>query len=258
MPGPKRELAAGLTDKTGCRAETRYVRMRKIILFTVLTTSVVVTARAGLSRLEALSMIETADNDAAVGGAGEVSRYQIKPWIWRQYSNSEAYRNRWISSEVAERHLAELESAFLKRAGRTPSDFDVYVLWNAGPTYYGRIGFSKSRVHPVIRERAQRYANLRQRVDLKSELASAVKPKAAVAKLAAASKPGLLERSGRESHQASIAPKIEPFWLVSPVAENSSLQSPLFSGIPLTTQPTPALAIDPSVLAVGGMTAQGR
>lgn len=232
--------------------------MRKIILFTVLTASVVATARAGLSRLEALSMIETADNDAAIGGAGEVSRYQIKPWIWRQYTDSEAYRNRWISSEVAERHLAGLERNFLKNAGRNPSDFDVYVLWNAGPTYYARIGFAKTRVHPVIRERAQRYANLRQRADLKSDMAAAARPKTVVAKATVASSSGPSEKKAAAPRQASIATNSGPFWLVSPLTEASGLQSPLFSGIPLTTQPTPSPIIDQSMLAVGGVTAQGR
>jgi hypothetical protein len=116
---------------------------------------------AGYSKLEALSLIETGNDDSAVGRSGEVSRYQIKPWIWRRYSESEAYRNRQISSTVAEKFLAELEEIFRKRAGREPDDFDLYVRWNAGPTYYGKIAFSKKRVHPIIRERAQRFTNLR-------------------------------------------------------------------------------------------------
>ena len=139
--------------------------MRKVIIIMILSAS---SAVAGLSKLEALSQIETGNNDTAIGRAGEVSRYQIKPWIWRRYSASESYRNRYASSRVADRHLAELEETFRRRAGREPDDFDVYVLWNAGPTYYGRIGFSKRRVHPVIRERAQRFVNLRQMTDPKS------------------------------------------------------------------------------------------
>src|SRR5262249_3078519 len=37
----------------------------------------------------------------------------------------------------------------------------TYVLWNAGPAYYAKVGFCPARVHPVIRGRAQRYVNLR-------------------------------------------------------------------------------------------------
>ena len=65
------------------------------------------------SRLEALSQIETGDDDRAIVGAGEVSRYQIKPWIWRLYSDSEVYSDRRISTQVAEQHLAGLATLFL-------------------------------------------------------------------------------------------------------------------------------------------------
>jgi hypothetical protein len=119
------------------------------------------TAWAGLSRLQALSMIESGDNDAAVGQAGEVSRYQIKPWVWREYSQSRAYRDARVSARVAEQYLADLEETFRKRARREPDDFDLYVLWNAGPAYYAKCGFSGSRVHPIIRDRAHRFVNLR-------------------------------------------------------------------------------------------------
>src|SRR5437773_12226818 len=50
-------------------------------------------AQAGLSRLQALSMLETADNDRTIGSAGEVSRYQIMPRTWKQYTQSEDYQN---------------------------------------------------------------------------------------------------------------------------------------------------------------------
>lgn len=119
-------------------------------------------AEAGLSKLEAISMIETGNNDRAVGGAGEVSRYQIMPRVWKRYTTSTAYADSDLSTQVADQHLAYLESVFQKRTGREPTDFDRYVLWNAGPTYYARIGFSAQRVHPVIRERASRFVNLRQ------------------------------------------------------------------------------------------------
>jgi hypothetical protein len=128
---------------------------------TVLMLSVL-SAQAGLSKLEAISMIETGDRDAIVGRAGERSRYQIMPVVWRQYTTSRDYANVQVARSVAERHLAVLEATFRKQTGREPSDFDRYVLWNGGPTYYAKIGFNASRVHPVIRERAQRYVNLRE------------------------------------------------------------------------------------------------
>jgi hypothetical protein len=118
-------------------------------------------AQAGLSKLEALSMIETADRDWVVGKAGERSRYQIMPKVWQSYTSSRDYRNPQLARAVAERHLAVLEETYRKATGREPSDFDRYVLWNGGPTYYAKINFDAKRVHPVIRERADRYVNLR-------------------------------------------------------------------------------------------------
>lgn len=110
-------------------------------------------------------MIESGNNDRAVGGAGEVSRYQIMPRVWRGYTSSRAYQNSEISKLIARKHLTYLEEVFKTRTGRDPTDFDRYVLWNAGPTYYNRIGFAKRRVHPVIRERALRFVNLREMQD---------------------------------------------------------------------------------------------
>jgi len=133
--------------------------MSKVILFLLLST---VSASAGLSKLDAIAMIETGNNDSVIGSAGEISRYQIKPRIWREYSLSRAWRDAGVSSQVAQEYLADLEATFRRRAGRDATDFDLYVLWNAGPAYYARIGYSARRVGAVIRERAERYVNLRQ------------------------------------------------------------------------------------------------
>src|SRR5262245_9547448 len=133
--------------------------MGKAIL--ILLMCVAGSQAAGLSKLQAIAMIETGNNDFMVGKAGEVSRYQIMPQVWRRYSAARTYHNVELSSRVAAQHLAALESAFLARTGREPNDFDRYVLWNAGETYYARKGFSSAQVHPVIRERATRFVNLR-------------------------------------------------------------------------------------------------
>src|SRR5687768_2325540 len=103
-------------------------------------------AQAGLSKHEAISMIETADRDSAVGKAGERSRYQIMPRVWHSYTSSRDYKNPQLARAVAERHLTVLEETYRKATGREPSDFDRYVLWNGGPTYYAKIGFNPKRV----------------------------------------------------------------------------------------------------------------
>ena len=95
--------------------------MKTVIIALVLS---IVAAQAGLRKLDAISMIESGDNDHAIGGAGEVSRYQIKPYVWELYSDSTAYHNPRLSARVAEQYLATLEAAFQKRTGRAPTDFD--------------------------------------------------------------------------------------------------------------------------------------
>ena len=127
-----------------------------------LLLSLTLTAQAGLSRLEAISMLETGDNDSIRGDAGEVSRYQLMPRVWRQYTNSVAYENPQVSRWVAQQHLTYLEGWFAQQAGRAPTEFEIYVLWNAGPTYYARKHFSVAAVHASIRERAERFVNLRE------------------------------------------------------------------------------------------------
>ncbi len=135
--------------------------------------------QAGLTKLQAISMVESGNNDYAVGGAGEISRYQIKPKVWKQYTRSTAYANARISTWVAEQHLQYLEKEFKASSGREPTDFDRYVMWNGGLPYYARIHFSSRAVKPVIRERARRYANLRQdNAALASQAKPAFPPKA--------------------------------------------------------------------------------
>ena len=108
----------------------------------------------------ALGMIETGNDDREVGGAGEVSRYQIMPSVWRHYSDSLSYRNPQVSLAVARHHWAALYNSFKEQAHREPSDFDMYVLWNTHYGYYASRGFNPNRLASSVRERAQRYVNL--------------------------------------------------------------------------------------------------
>lgn len=111
-------------------------------------------------------MIETGNRDDEIGGAGEVSRYQIMPSVWRQYSQSQNYRNPNVSLTVAQKHWARLYTAFVKKAHREPTDFDMYVLWNTHYGYYASKGFNPNRLAPTVRDRAQRYVNLVRSDDL--------------------------------------------------------------------------------------------
>lgn len=114
----------------------------------------------------ALGMIETGNNDREIGGAGEVSRYQIMPSVWRHYSDSLNYRNPQESLAVARQHWAKLYATFKQQAHREPTDFDMYVLWNTHYGYYSSRSFNPNRLAPSVRDRAQRYVNLVQDGDI--------------------------------------------------------------------------------------------
>ena len=113
----------------------------------------------------ALGMIETGNDDQEIGGAGEVSRYQIMPSVWKHYSQSPQYQNPDVSLAVAQQHWLALYNAFKKSAHREPGDFDLYVLWNTRQGYYAGKGFNPDRLGPVVRDRAQRFVNLVHRDD---------------------------------------------------------------------------------------------
>lgn len=143
----------------------------KYLIATLLAVSVV-QSYAGMSDLDAIGLIESGGNDRKVGSAGEVSRYQILPKVWQAYTRSREYRNSWVAREIARKHLGVLMQAFRMEAGRPAGDFDLYVMWNAGIGYYRKMGFRAANVHPTIRDRAQRFVNLKQ-LDSPSSAANA-------------------------------------------------------------------------------------
>jgi hypothetical protein len=114
-------------------------------------------------RLFALGAIETGNNDSEIGQAGEVSRYQIMPSVWKHYSHSSYYDNPQVSRAVAQQHWSSLRASFKKKTGREPDNFDMYVLWNTCYGYYANKGFQPARLDPAVRDRAQRFVNLVER-----------------------------------------------------------------------------------------------
>ena len=151
-----------LRMKTSLRYEPSTRQVVIVCVISLLLAAAHVARGEGFSRLEAISLIETADEDGVIGKRGEVSRYQILPRVWRGYSASTAYQNPRTASSVARQHIAKLETYFHQKTGRPAADFDLYVMWNAGPVYYSQRGFSPARVAPIIAERANRFVNLRQ------------------------------------------------------------------------------------------------
>ncbi len=132
-------------------------------------------SRLNQERLTVLAMVETGCRsqsacraDRLVGRAGEVSRYQIRPAVWRQYhqplaggrpQGNWAYLNPVKAKTVAQRIMDSRTATFVRATGRTPSDFEWYVLWNA-PGAFTRAGYAAHRLTPAVKERAQRFSNL--------------------------------------------------------------------------------------------------
>lgn len=163
-PGAKATLA-GKTSPMAAAFTKLVVASAPAVIASAPVSSPATSSSAWLntSHRFALGMIETANNDSEIGGAGEVSRYQIMPSVWKHYSDSRSYQNPEVSLEVAQQHWSTLHATFKNQAHREPTDFDMYVLWNTRYGYYASKGFNPARLHPVIRDRAQRFVNLVER-----------------------------------------------------------------------------------------------
>jgi len=106
-----------------------------------------------MERWAALSQLESGDNDFALGAAGEISRYQIKPDVWRRHAPPDAHYERQAEAlGVAREVMVERCASFERRFKRAPTDFEFYVLWNA-PAEISHPG-------GIVAKRAQYFCNL--------------------------------------------------------------------------------------------------
>jgi hypothetical protein len=101
-----------------------------------------------MDRWTALAILESGGNNRAVGRVGEISRYQIRPKLWSDGSPLDAR----VALANAWRIMSARVTAFEQSHGRTPNDYEFYVLWNAPAQI--------NRPHWVVAERARRFVNL--------------------------------------------------------------------------------------------------
>jgi hypothetical protein len=101
-----------------------------------------------LDRWAALSMLESGDNDRAIGPAGEVSRFQIRRELWPGGNPASAQAALTVAEEIM---LPRLER-FQQAHNRAPTDFEFYVLWNAP--------WELEHPSSAVSDRAMRFANL--------------------------------------------------------------------------------------------------
>lgn len=126
-----------------------------------------------MDRFAALSMIETGDDDRAVGQAGEVSRYQIRVSQWESVTNSSNYSDSETAKKVVQQIMEPRIRAFQATYGRQPSDFDFYALWNAPQQAL------QGKLSPRVAERCQRFVNLCERDRQIAQSTGASKPSTA-------------------------------------------------------------------------------
>lgn len=119
---------------------------------------------------ESLAMFETGASspvrgaaDALRGRAGEVSRFQIMPDVWRSYSQSSDYTNPDVAWTVAARILDDRIGQFRSSTNREPTALEVYLLWNK-PGHFESAAFDVEKVRTLYRSRAERFANLHGRL----------------------------------------------------------------------------------------------
>jgi hypothetical protein len=103
---------------------------------------------SAMDRWAALSMIESGDNDRAIGPDGEISRFQIRHKLWPGGDPQNAKVALLVAQEIIRPRLAQ----FQKSHEREATDFEFYVLWNAP--------WQVDHPSPVVTERARRFANL--------------------------------------------------------------------------------------------------
>lgn len=122
------------------------MRIRLIFLFSACMG--LATAASAMDRWAALSMIESGDNNSAVGPAGEISCFQIQQYLWPGGDP----QNRELALSVAQELMRARTAKFQQIHKREATDFEFYVLWNA----------PRQTDHPsaVVTERARRFANL--------------------------------------------------------------------------------------------------
>jgi hypothetical protein len=131
--------------------------MRRFLPLVLISATVILSSSSTLSamdRWDALAMIESGDNDHAIGPRGEVSRYQILPALWPGGNPL----NEQEALSAARAIMNERLQRFERLHNRAANDFEFYVLWNAP--------WEVDHPSKIVSERARRFANLAEASDL--------------------------------------------------------------------------------------------
>jgi hypothetical protein len=134
----------------------------KLAMCALAALGVVVSASA-MNRWEALSMLETGDDDSAVGRCGEISRFQIRAELWPGGNPLNARAALGVARNIMQARMGR----FQETHGRSPTNFEFYVLWNAPAEIDHPV--------PCVAERARRFVNLVERESRQAQAANSFK-----------------------------------------------------------------------------------
>lgn len=109
------------------------MKLTIILLFVAVAVQAMPTGRE-FDRYKALAMIETGNNDHAIGKkAHEVSRYSIKPDVWKEFSNDlplYAATNPFTAVQVGQALMKPRVAHFTRKHRRAPTDLEWVLLWH--------------------------------------------------------------------------------------------------------------------------------
>ena len=125
-----------------------YYDMKFKLAMCALAALGVVCSASGMNRWKALSMLESGDNDYAIGRCGEISRFQIRAQLWPGGDPRDAAAALIVARNIMHARISQFEETH----GRPPTNFEFYVLWNAPAEVDHPV--------PCVVERAQRFVNL--------------------------------------------------------------------------------------------------
>jgi len=114
--------------------------------------------------LAAIAMVESGNNDRAVGKAHEISRYQIKPQIWQQYGllRKQDYTNPFVAEQIALKHARHLQHVMPSFAANSVTH--MAAAWNYGPTNMRIAGYQLTNLPPSVISYSERVQNVYERL----------------------------------------------------------------------------------------------
>ena len=98
----------------------------------ILAVALVIGHHSDAARWQALSLIESGNQDAARGRAGEVSRWQLLRSEWRRATNAPVIlaTNTATSMAVCDAVMAKRVGRFVLASHRQPNDREWSLLWH--------------------------------------------------------------------------------------------------------------------------------